>query len=288
MEKNGKNCCKIQKVLYTGYVVIFLLHLFSIFFTMRKLTLQEWAKENFICLRTATNRFNEWRIKGAVRNDFNKIVVYLQDQDEIDREAYKTIYWVDALSLPWENPNHAPMAPLNEKKTWSQYVKKTKKEIIPSTKQGNELAEENINRCLTFWLPYRHIDMALNRVYYGGPENVSKYLDEYERNKVTIATYIGILQSKEDLENQESEKEKYEKEKLQSRQPAKPTMTTLEVAITMAESKDMDYDYIKYFFEKIKEPKLLWDDVIIDFLEQLPAKNIETYATDIVIANRSR
>lgn len=56
---------------------------------MRKLTLQEWAIEKGIHYKTARIRFDKGLIDRAVKDEFNKIFVFMHDtQEEEDLELY--------------------------------------------------------------------------------------------------------------------------------------------------------------------------------------------------------
>ena len=121
------------------------------------------------------------------------------------------------------------------------------------------------------------------------PSDMSTYLDEYQRTKMTVKAYIDILEAESDLQQNEINKARGEKYNIPVTIPEPEPVkekSKFDIAFDLADKNEMDYDYLKYFLEKTECPQLMGDEVIIDFLKQYPKKDLETYASDIVIANR--
>lgn len=284
---------------------------------MRKLTLQEWADEKGIHVKTARIRFNKWLIDGAERDEFNKIVVYLyKTQEEIDIERHDEIYMdrirkaaeirkeIDALQNISQatTPTQPPSPPPPPEKTPEQIEKEqmireiqetqmirpdriSKKEpkvIIPSTLEWEALKEENVKRCRELVIPYTKTFTALSRECWWTQESLSQYIDEYERTKgkITVSDFIDILieGNKEFDEFVEREFCSHPDTPLEE-QPIE--VSKLRAIIDLAEKHHMDHDLVRYFFEKTECPALQGDDIVLDFLRQYPAKDLETYANDI-------
>lgn len=264
---------------------------------MRKITLQQWADENNLHIHTARVRFKKWLIDGAERDKFNKIVVYeYKTKEELEIEECN-VRFLDRIKesariqreIDDYNSWIIPISKEDLIKKQSWYIKKEKPSIIPSKLKGAALEKENIERTKLFGLPYWAITKALQRAYYWMPSDMSTYLDEYQRTKMTVKAYIDILEAESDLQQNEINKARGEKYNIPVTIPEPEPVkekSKFDIAFDLADKNEMDYDYLKYFLEKTECPQLMGDEVIIDFLKQYPKKDLETYASDIVIANR--
>lgn len=262
---------------------------------MRKLTLQQWADEKWIHLYTARIRFKKWLIDWAVKNEFGKIFVHeYKTQEELDIIEYNKIFYdrikEDARIQKEINDYNNWIIPIKVEDTVKKqpYLKKEKPAIVPSKLKGTALEKENIERTKLLGLPYWPITKALTQAYYWMPSDMSLYLDEYQRTKMTVKAYIDILEAESDLQQKEVAIARWEKYNVPVTIPelVVKEKSQFDIAFDLAEQKEMDYDYLKYFLEKTECPQLMGDEVIIDFLKQYPKKDLETYASDIVIANR--
>lgn len=267
---------------------------------MIELPLVEWARQKGIHYTTAKRRFDKWLILNAEYNDLWKIIVYLERSLEEEKEEIrsrirsKVQAWVTWFT---HNPKPAiatinPMQPSPEEepkpKKTSWYVKKQKKEIIPSVAEGDDLILENIRRCQALWLNYKNIDVTLARACFWWPTNVSLYIDEYERAKTKLASHIGILEAQSEIDFANFEFKNNTPSTIKEEPKEK---TTFDIAFELAEANEKDYDYLKWFLEQPNEPCLMGDEVIIEFLKQYKKgkwQDITEWATDRVIANRPK
>lgn len=285
---------------------------------MRKLTLQEYADENKIHINTARIRFNKWLIDWAARDKFKKIVIYeYRTQEEIDIAECNRIFYnqmqedariqkeIDDLQNTNQTQPIQPLSPLPptppektpeqiEKERMIREIQETqmvrpdrisKKEpkvIIPSTLEWEALKDENVRRCRELVIPYTKTFNALSKECWWTQESLSQYIDEFERTKwkITVSDFIDIL-----VEGNKEFEEFVEREFCShpdtppEEQPIE--QSKLRAIIDLAESHHLDHDLVRYFFEKTEFPALQGDDIILAFLRQYPAKDLQTYANDI-------
>lgn len=259
---------------------------------MRKLTLTEWAIDNKVHYNTAKNRFKAGKIPGAKKDEYNRIFVYVDKTlEEKDLAIYVSLFWpiqAPPPPPPEKTPEQIEKEQMIREIQETQMIrpdrisKKEPKVIIPSTLEWEALKEENVKRCRELVIPYTKTFTALSRECWWTQESLSQYIDEYERTKgkITVSDFIDILieGNKEFDEFVEREFCSHPDTPLEE-QPIE--VSKLRAIIDLAEKHHMDHDLVRYFFEKTECPALQGDDIVLDFLRQYPAKDLETYANDI-------
>lgn len=273
----------------------------------RKLSLKEWAIEKGIHYNTAKIRFDKWLIEWSRRDEFNKMYIYeYKTQEEIDLEIYNEMYADKirkaALLKKEINDYNNGIIPSSttihtEQKsdtttTKSPKEKKKDREIIPSTLEWEELEKENKARCIELVVDFTRCMRLLAQTYNYSHGNMSRYLDMYEQSKrkLTFTAFINILNAEWDADLAYMQKmwllkSDDEQTTLQS-EPIKKEETIEDKIENLAGKKNLDLDLYRYWFENTECPQLQGNDVLLDFLQQYPKKDFETYASEVVIANR--
>lgn len=267
---------------------------------MRKLSLQEYADENKIHINTARIRFNKWLIDWAFRNKLGKVVIFeTKTQDDLDLEEYNKIFHdkikEEARIKKEINDYHNGIVPavvIPKAPAYTPKEKKPEKEIIPSTLEWDELEKENKARCIELIVDFTRCMRLLAQTYNYSHSNMSRYLDMYEQSKrkLTFTAFINILNAEWDENLAYAQKMwllKSDDEQVERPpEPVEPVETIEDKIENLAWKKNLDLDLYRYWFENTECPQLQGNDVLLDFLQQYPKKDFETYASEVVIANR--
>lgn len=258
---------------------------------------------------TAKIRFDKWLIEWSRRDEFNKIYIYeYKTQEEIDLEIYNEMYAekirkaallkkeIDDYNngiipattlLPVEQKDNTATTTSKPKKE-----KKPEKEIIPSTLEWDELEKENKTRCIELVVDFTRCMRLLAQTYNYSHSNMSRYLDMYEQSKrkLTFTAFLNILNAESDESLAYMQKMwllKSDDEQVEPPpEPVEPEETIEDKIENLAWEKNLDLDLYRYWFENTECPQLQGDTVLLDFLQQYPKKDFETYASEVVIANR--